>query len=402
MARLYSNAKENSEELTRLDKVPNWKTIRHYGPYLIQYEKEPYLGAILYDRIDLHRKYKLNPSSEKAAFLYASAYNMPNWCDPVFIDNYWNDLKSYMDPNQPFTTFSDIDFRDVIEKYKKRCTLNNGHEHKFKHGVVEIDGRQYAASPFAADDMSIYFGEDDNDMNRGKIKRSITAADVTLNLSKDARNIPHISQFKEIVYKKDVNWAAKWNDPITSDVKYMSILFNIPTTKQIVEKYGSDDEERDKDDDIDEGEDDVDYGDDNESSDDEGLFGECSVSSDDDVSELMRARFCADEESTKAFLEKDPLGESINSEDQINPDDFMNDLEEMDLPLSHMVSRKEQYEYALTACKSQFNSVKHMDKVSNYILSLIADAAAIALRNGTANVPEVNHAFMMYAEQRFV
>jgi hypothetical protein len=173
-------------------------------------------------------------------------------------------------------------------------------------------------------------------------------------------------------------------------------------------KYDSDEEEvGDNDDDINEGVDDYDYGD-NEGSNEgsqetvQSLFGDCSVSSDEGISEEMRGRFGAGGASTNICSTKNPVGQSISSEDKINIEDFMDDLEERILPLSHIVSRKEQYQYAVTACESHFNLVSNMDKVSNSILRLIADAAAIALRDRTANEPEVNLSFMKYAEQRFV
>ena len=124
--------------------------------------------------------------------------------DQVFIDNYWErPQKRTWIRDQPFTKFEDIDWRDAVAKYKKRCKMmTGGDDKKYQHGFVEVDGQVYTATPFAADDMSIYFGEDDSDARRGRIRRAITAADVTLNLSSEARReIPNISEFKEVVYK---------------------------------------------------------------------------------------------------------------------------------------------------------------------------------------------------------
>ena len=236
-----------NERLARIDGfshpsyVPKWKMIRHRGPYLAQYEKEPYLGSVLVDSTGQRRHYKLSPEGEKAAFLYAALLASPTHeqykNDQVFIDNYWNDLKTYMDKDQPFTKFEDIDWRDVVAKYKKRCKMVSASD-KYKHGFVEVDGQVFTATPFAADDMSIYFGEDDNDARRGRIRRAITAADVTLNLSSEAKQeIPNISEFKEVVYKPGMKWAAKWNQPITGRVKYMDIIFSNPTEEEFVENF---------------------------------------------------------------------------------------------------------------------------------------------------------------------
>lgn len=398
--------------------VPKWKMIRHMGPYLAQYEKEPYLRSVLVatqsDKTGQRRHYKLSPEGEKAAFLYAALLASPTReqykNDQVFIDNYWNDLKTYMDKNQPFNKFEEIDWRDVVAKYKKRCKMVSASDRKYKHGFVEVDGQVYTATPFAADDMSIYFGEDDNDARRGRIRRAITAADVTLNLSSDAKQaIPNISEFKEVVYKPGMKWAAKWNQPITGRVKYMEIFFSNPTEEEFVENfiemYDSDVEsgsEDGGDDSDDEGEE-RDYGDDDDRSDvdEDDLFGDIGDLSDDDdapgavggdlsarMSELERRRVAA------------AYAESIPREEQLDFDALGD--EEMDLPFSYIVPPKTQWEYVLDACNSGFGVVGNLGKVSNAVLQLVADGAAMAVRDGTARVPEVNDAFMRYAEQRGV
>jgi len=396
--------------------VPKWKMIRHMGPYLAQYEKEPYLGSVLVDGTGQRRHYKLSHEGEKAAFLYAALFASPMHnqyrTDQVFINNYWNDLKTYMDKDQPFAKFEDIDWRDVVAKYKKRCKMVTTGVNKYKHGFVEVDGQVYTATPFAADDMSIYFGENDSDVRRGRIRRAITAADVTLNLSSDAKHaIPNISEFKEVVYKPGMKWAAKWNQPITGRIKYMDIFFSNPTEEELVENFiemydsdvesGSDDGGYGDDSD-DEGEE-RDYGDDDERSDvdENDLFGDIGDLSDDDdvpgavggdlsvrMSELERRRVAA------------AYAESIPREEQLDFDTL--DDEEMDLPFSYIVPPKTQWEYVLDACNSGFGVVGNLGKVSNAVLQLVADGAAMAVRDGTARVPEINDAFMRYAEQRLV
>jgi len=408
--------------------VPKWKMIRHMGPYLAQYEKEPYLRSVLVatqsDRTGQRRHYELSPEGEKAAFLYAALLASPTHeqykNDQVFIDNYWNDLKTYMDKDQPFNKFEDIDWRDVVAKYKKRCKMVSASDRKYKHGFVEVDGQVYTATPFAADDISIYFGEDDNDARRGRIRRAITAADVTLNLSSDAKQaIPNISEFKEVVYKPGMKWAAKWNQPITGRVKYMDIFFSNPTEEEFVENFiemynsdvesGGDDSDDDDSDERDYGDDDdLSDGDDDDRSDgdeddrsdvdEDDLFGDIDDLSDDDdapgdvggarMSELERRRVAA------------AYAESIPREEQLDFDAL--DDEEMDLPFSYIVPPKTQWEYVLDACNSGFGVVGNLGKVSNAVLQLVADGAAMAVRDGTARVPEVNDAFMRYAEQRGV
>lgn len=387
--------------------VPKWKMIRHRGPYLAQYGKEPYFGSVLMEKTSRRRHYKLSPEGEKAAFLYAAliaaAARGQYKLDQTFINNYWADFKTYLGKDQPFVKFEEIDWSDVVAKFKKRSKMVSNSDKKYKHGFVEVDGQTYTATPFAADDMSIYFGEDcgstDDDARRGRIRRAITAADVTLNLSSDAkRSFPNISEFKEVVYKPGMKWAAKWNHPITGGVKYMDIFFSNPTEEEFVENfiemYNSDVEDSGDSDEEGEG---GDYGDSDVNEDD--LFGDIDDLSDDDeddegagggarVSELERRRMAA------------AYAESIPREEQLDFETL--DDEEMDLPFSYIVSPKRQWEYVLDACSSGFGVVGNLGKVSNAVLQMVADGAAIAVRDGRARVPEVNDAFIRYAEQRDV
>ena len=65
-------------------------------------------------------------------------------------------------------------------------------------------------------------------------------------------------------------------------------------------------------------------------------------------------------------------------------------------------SRISSHQRRVDACKSGFGVVGNLGKVSSAVLQLVADGAAIAVRDGTARVPEVNNAFMRYAQQRDV
>ena len=390
--------------------VPKWKAIRHRGPFFPQYEKEPYMEASLYDKTSARRRYKLSPTEEKAAFLYAALImNKGNYIiDTQFKDNFWKDFKEYLRQDQPFISFDDIDWRDVVGKYKKRSKHATGSEKKYKHGFVEIDGNMCTATPFAVDDMSVFFGDSESDTRRGRIRRAITPADVTLNLSSSAKKeLPNIAEFKEVVYKPGMKWAAKWNQPITGNIKYMDIFFNNPTEEEFVENfiemYDSDVESGSGGDDSDDNEsEEKDYGEDDDDDvdevDEDDLFGDIGDISDDEDggSDAPHLRMSEMERRRRV----DAYAESIPREEQL---DFgALDDQEMDLPLSYIVPPKTQWEYVLDACKSGFRVVGNLGKVSDAVMRLVADGAALAIRDGTANVLDINNAFVRYAEQRNV
>jgi hypothetical protein len=74
--------------------------------------------------------------------------------------------------------------------------------------------------------------------------------------------------------------------------------------------------------------------------------------------------------------------------------------DELLLPYSYIVSERDQWKYVLDACESGFRSVKDLGKVSDKVLSLVADVAALVLERGGGT--STNERFVQYAEQRGV
>lgn len=74
--------------------------------------------------------------------------------------------------------------------------------------------------------------------------------------------------------------------------------------------------------------------------------------------------------------------------------------DELLLPYSYIISDREQWEHVLRACETGFRSVKDMGKVSDKVLSLVADVAALVLERGGGTI--TNERFVQYAEQRGV
>jgi hypothetical protein len=372
--------------------APKRKTINHKGPYMPHYEKEHFWGSVLHDKTIQGRHYKLTPEGEKAAFLYA-ALDSSN-LDQIFLDNYWTDFKTYLGDDQPFDKFEEIDWSDVKAKLFLKRYTDTEHSDASGYGFVKVDGNVYIASPFAADDMSIFFGDDDKDQRRGRISRAITPTDVTLNLSSDNKHkIPNISEFN-VVYKPDMNWAAKWNNPVTGHCKYMVITpYTLVTSQCLVETYTDSDSEEEVRDDESEASEynyrDVDFWTmENPNPNVEDLFGDINDLTDDD------------EEREDEDKREDPYMESIPREEQLDFNSL--DDEEMDLPFSYIVAPITQWQYVLDACNSKFRVVGHLGKVSNSILKLVADGSFLALRNGTERLPSLNESFIQYAKQRGV
>lgn len=376
--------------------VPKWKNIKHKGPYFPRYDNAKFYNSVLYDKTRT-KQLKLTAEEEKYAFLYAPILiaNSSELEDEVFKNNFWTDFKKHLSVHQPFNSLDEIDWVDVIQKYKKKNTNISTNNKKFEYGIIQIDNQTYSAIPFSVDDISIFYGNNANDPKRGMIKRAITPADVTLNLSPQyIKDIPNANSFKEIVYKPGMRWAAKWQHPITKKYKYMEIYFTHPDDEDFIENYESGDEILSNSDS--EGDDDVDSDSDNEVDD----YPEEDVDNEENAN-FKKIERQQQRRMEEAIIEKEwrkRAVESISNEDLINFQIF--DEQEQDLPLSYLSSEKQQWEYILDACRSNFRVVKNLGKVSNRILEIVADAAQLALEQKVNK--NLNKYILEYANKRDV
>ncbi|ASZ85130.1 150R [Cherax quadricarinatus iridovirus] len=375
--------------------IPNWKFISHKGPFLPQYAKRKYFKSKLIGKDG--REYILSPREERVAFLYPSI-SEKNKSDEIFMQNFWRDFKTYT--KVPFENLNDVIWTNVIANYNtfsKRQYVPD----VSRFSSVEIDGMKYPATPFAAEDFYIFTGKDES--KRGRIRRSIEPRDVILNLSPGAlKQIPHIDEFKQVVYKPGVKWAAKWNDPLTDKVTYMDIVFG---NGQIVENYTDDDdygldlsssddesEEKDRDDETDDA---ASYRD----SDTDSDSGPDTDVDEDDELEYQEEEQLRISEIERRRLER-ALEESIPIEEKLDFNSL--DESELNLPLVFIETPKHQWFYVNEACISGFKVVKNLEKVSNKILRLIAESALMGLRKGNPPVPELNKHLIEYAYKRNV
>jgi len=402
--------------------IPKWKSIRHQGPYFPPVTSSA--GGLILRNKKLTKQFKLSPEEENYAFLYAAVLIDDGVIDDVFKNNFWLSFQKELGRPTPFDSLDEIDWTNVIKKYKDKKLADGIKKYKYKklglsspstfdfdrkmlHGRVIVDGKTYAAMPFAVGEESIFYGDENNhdDDRRGMIKRRITPADVTLNISPQfIDDIPNARDFKEIVYQPGVKWAAKWQDPITKKFKYMDIIF---TTKKPDDSDYSDSEleqsfhdENYSDDNvnIDDSDDEVNYSDADVDIDDEVNYSDADVDDaadfefDDDIDRPLKGA-----RQNLPYRRGGPRAWDIFEEDEI---DFKAlDDQDRKLPYSYIVSETEQWEYVHEACKSGFRIVNKLPKVSNKILEIVADAAKIALERTNVH-SKLNNFVINYADKR--
>lgn len=437
--------------------IPKWKSIRHQGPYFSPpvTAHGPHQGGesaagtfgstsqgpglILHDK-KRTKQFKLSPEEENYALLYAAVLidqgtvgplgSALRVIDDVFKNNFWLSFQKELGRPIPFDSLDEIDWTNVIKKYKDKkigASSTFDLDKKMLHGRVIVDGKTYAAMPFAVGEESIFYG-DENDDRRGMIKRRITPADVTLNVSPQfIEDIPNARDFKDIVYQPGVKWAAKWQDPITKKFKYMDIIFT--TKKPDDSDYDSDDELDDlKDRAGEQSSDEVNYSDaDIDDSDDEVNYSDADVDIDDadaDVDDFndfddfndvdddnrpMALNFGKGARQRNIPYKKrgpgsDRFAPTLSQGPVFEEDQYIIDFKALDeqdrkLPYSYIVSEIEQWEYVHEACKSGFRVVNKLPKVSNKILEIVADAAKIALERTNIS-SKLNNFVINYADKR--
>jgi hypothetical protein len=353
-----------------------WTTIKHIGPYYSEYS-HPFYNSYI---VENNKKIPLSREHEEIAFLYVSYLTENNIIDSVFNNNFWNDFRKLIPGVSD--SFTNINWDNIKKNYNLMLKEQNNfsYKEKLKHSVIEIDDIKFTCVPFVLDRYKVVLKGND----RGKIIRKIELSDVTINISENFVNtLPNKEKFKEIIYKKDVTWAAKWIEPVTLKKKYMSILFNT------IEKY-DDDDENEK----------VPNYDDDDS--DTSIFGY-----DDETEEELNYSTDSENDDNAVIHDVRPFVKKVFNKTEKNDYYRGIDFDTLDdeyklLPFNYIISVFEQWEIILKACTTQFTEVSHLNKVSDSLLQLVADAAMLAIKKNSYKNLRVNLAFIEYANKRNV
>jgi DNA topoisomerase-1 len=92
-------------------------------------------------------------------------------------------------------------------------------ENKEKYGFAEVDGQKLEIANWTAEPSCLFAGRGDHPQ-RGRWKEGPSKDDITLNLSPDAQR-PEGWKTDQIEWEKDKMYVAKWQDKLTSKIKYV-------------------------------------------------------------------------------------------------------------------------------------------------------------------------------------
>jgi DNA topoisomerase-1 len=177
-------------------------------------------------------EHNLTPEEEERIVAWAKKIGTPYVEDPVFTENYHNDLSDLMG----FKILSgDIDFTPiyqmvVVERERKK-NLNKEEKkllrderketreaNKEKYGWAIIDGERCELGNYMVEPSGIFMGRGEHPF-RGKWKEGPSYDDIELNLSPDAKIPP--GDWEKVLWDPVSIWIARWRDKLSGKIKYV-------------------------------------------------------------------------------------------------------------------------------------------------------------------------------------
>lgn len=174
----------------------------------------------------------LKPREEERIVAWAKKIGTPYVEDPVFAENFHNDLSQLMGEK---ILPGDIDYSkiyaSVIEEREIKKALPREEKKKLaegrkvireankeKYGYAIIDGDRCELGNYMVEPSSIFMGRGQHPF-RGKWKEGPRHSDVILNHSKDVP-LPE-GNWLRVYWDPDSIWVAKWKDKLTGKMKYV-------------------------------------------------------------------------------------------------------------------------------------------------------------------------------------
>jgi DNA topoisomerase-1 len=175
---------------------------------------------------------KLRPVEEERIVAWAKKIGTPYVDDPVFAENFHNDLGKLMGEKilPGDVDYSEI-YADVVEEreFKKAIPSEEKKKqaeerkvlreaNKEKYGYATIDGDRCELGNYMVEPSSIFMGRGEHPF-RGKWKEGPRHKDIILNHSDD---VPQPEgNWGQVVWDSESIWIAKWKDQLTDKMKYV-------------------------------------------------------------------------------------------------------------------------------------------------------------------------------------
>lgn len=191
------------------------------------------------------RKLDLSPEQEEMAVAWVKKLGTEYVEQPVFVNNFFEDFRKALGVQEKIPP-SDFDFSQVIEDVERekayklsltrdekrklaaeRKVIREANKEKYGHAIV--DGTRVEIGNYTAEPSSIFMGRGNHPL-RGRWKKGADTSDIVLNLSPDAPRPP--GDWKEIVWKPECMWIAKWVDRLRGKEKYVWLADSSPLKQE--------------------------------------------------------------------------------------------------------------------------------------------------------------------------
>lgn len=231
-AEMYKWWEENKD-----DDSKKWTTLEHNGVlFPPDYEPLPSHVKMKYNG----RPVDLPPESEEVAFFFGSMLNTDHVQKPTFCQNFFEDFCDVLKAHPPrdgtkITEFSRCDFTPIFEwadsEREKRKNLPKDDKKRLAAEKLELesqyrtcllDGRKEKVGNFRVEPPGLFRGRGEHPKT-GRLKRRVTAEDITINCSADSKfpEPPPGHQWAEVVHVETASWLAFWKENINGHTKYV-------------------------------------------------------------------------------------------------------------------------------------------------------------------------------------
>ncbi len=191
------------------------------------------------------KRFDLTSEQEEMAVAWAKKLGTEYVEQSVFVKNFFDDFRKVLGIREKIPP-EDIDFSSVIRDVEREKAFKLGmprdekkklaaqrklvrEANKEKYGFALVDGVKVEIGNYTTEPSSIFMGRGDHPL-RGHWKQGVDKSDIVLNLSPDAPR--PLGSWREIVWKPDCMWIAKWVDKLRGKEKYVWLADSSPLKQQ--------------------------------------------------------------------------------------------------------------------------------------------------------------------------
>lgn len=207
-----------------------WETLQHNGIFFPPpYESKGIVIKIRGETVPL------NLLQEEMVYQWAKKKDTPYARDRTFQRNFTADFAATFNTRMRGLKYAEIDFEDaykLVDIEKDRKAMMTQEERKAlaaerkqikedlkeAYGRAVLDGETVDLANYMAEPPGIFIGRGAHPL-RGRWKRRVGPADVTLNMGEDAVVPP--GKWGKIHHNHKATWLASWVDDLTQKTKYI-------------------------------------------------------------------------------------------------------------------------------------------------------------------------------------